>query len=426
MDTEDKRSVDNSTFQQQQPDIKLESDDISVSQLELMANKKKLNKKSSENSQILSESERRSHRTKTRGSGRSSSASTVDTTSSSSSDFVTRERSRTNAKMAEYENGNDQIRREKSEFLYKLNKINVKGKWSSLHLDMNNSLDEIKNEYERVRNEIQTERSVEFCKRMLLLGVQGMEMMNSKFDPLGVDLDGWSEAMGYSMENQEYDEVLAELYEKYKGRGNMSPEVKLIFMIISSATMFTVTKRLTKMDSDNMFKNFIGSMMGNGNNNSNGGGMSQQQQFQQQFQQQQFQQQNQQQQFQQQNQQQQFQQQFRQPQAQQQFYKPPAKTKGFAPMPHNANNIVNMDNNDNNSTEEDYTPSKMKSPDVDTIDIDNILRTMSERKRETEMVNQQELEQSDTTDIFKNVEINGTKKKGRGRPPKRVTATKIM
>ena len=108
---------------------------------------------------------------------------------------------------------------------------------------MNNSLDEIRNEHERVRNEIQTERSVAFFKRMLLLGVQGIEMLNNRFDPLGVDLDGWSGAMGYSMENQEYDEVMAELYEKYKGRGQMSPEMKLIFMIISSATMFTISKK---------------------------------------------------------------------------------------------------------------------------------------------------------------------------------------
>ena len=93
-------------------------------------------------------------------------------------------------------------------------------------LKLKQFIDEIKNEYERVRNEIQTERSVAFFKRMLLLGVQGIEMMNTKFDPLGVDLDGWSEAMGYSLENQEYDEVMAELYEKYNnsvivyGQGN--------------------------------------------------------------------------------------------------------------------------------------------------------------------------------------------------------------
>lgn len=385
MEIEDKNSlisVDSTKSEHNQ--VKLESDDISVSQLELMANKKKLNKKNSEVSVTVSDNASVGKRTKTRGKT-TSSVSIND----SSSDF-TRYKEKTKSRNVEHENNNDHIRKEKSEFLYKLNKINVKGKWSSLNLDMNNSLDEIKNEYERVRNEIQTSRSVEFCKRMLLLGVQGVEMMNTKFDPLGVDLDGWSEAMGYSMENQEYDEVLTELYEKYRGKSSMSPEVKLIFMIISSATMFTVTKRLTKLDSENMFKNFLGNMM---NNQQSQHPQAQQQQFQQQsFPQQSF------------------------PQAQQQF-KPQRH-----PMPHNSNNVVNMDSE---STEDDITPSKIKSPDVDTIDIDNILKTMSERKRETERVQEKELfEDSDNTDILKNIPFS-SKKKGRGRPPKKTTANKL-
>ncbi len=404
METDDNNSsISINSIKTEVKNAEIESEDISVSQLELMANKKKLNKKSSEISvSQLSDNESVPRKTRTRG--KTTSEVTIQDSSSSFSHVKTK----TRAKTAEYENRNDQIRREKSEFLYKLNKLNVKGKWSSLHLDMNNSLDEIKNEYERVKNEIQTERSVEFCKRMLLLGVQGIEMMNSKFDPVGVDLDGWSEAMGYSMENQEYDEVLAELYEKYKGRGTMSPEVKLIFMIISSATMFTVTKRLTMVDSNNMFKNFIGSMMNNQN-------QSQPPQFQAppQFQQQQF-------------NQQQFSQsahEYQQPKTQQQFYKPQARqrSQNFGPMPHNANNMVNMDNH-SESTVEDITPSKMKSPDVDTIDIDNILKTMNERKREKERIQEQELfEKSDTSDILKNIAFNG-KKKGRGRPPRKAAA----
>ena len=84
-----------------------------------------------------------------------------------------------------------------------------------------------------------------------------------------------------------------------------------------------------------------------------------------------------------------------------------------------------MDNR-SESTEEDFGPSKMRSPDVDTIDIDNILKTMSERKDKIGGDREELFENSDTTDLFKNVELNNTKKKGRGRPPKRVTATKIM
>ena len=107
------------------------------------------------------------------------------------------------------ENENEFIRKEKSEYLCKFNRLKNKEKWTSLSFDMNSSLEEIKNEFDRVTNAIKVDRNVQFYKKMLLLGVQGVEMMNSKFDPLGVDLDGWSEAMTYNMDNQEYDDVMA-------------------------------------------------------------------------------------------------------------------------------------------------------------------------------------------------------------------------
>jgi hypothetical protein len=330
----------------------IESEDISLSQLELMANKKKLNKKNDE--KTPTEMSKKSS-IKMESSDKKS-ISSADSSSSSNRTYNKRRKEQAVLK----ENTDDEIRKQKSEYLFKFNKLNIKGKWSSLRLSMMNSLDEIKNEYERLHNEIQTERSVAFFKRMLLLGVQGIEMMNTKFDPLGVDLDGWSEAMGYSMENQEYDEVMAELYEKYKGRAQMSPEVKLIFMIISSATMFTISKRITKLDSNNALKSLIGGLMGGNGNN-----------MQQQFQQQQFQQ-------------------------QQQSYM--------------------------TETSDDNMPSRMNGPNTnyvsqDNVDIENILRTMNERKREKDMM-QAVSETSD--DILKNIPITQKKGRGRGRPKKNV------
>lgn len=329
--------------------VDIESEDISLSQLELMANKKKINKPEKELTEKISNTKSEHNFKKTH-----SESSSSNSTSSSLDDIRDKRRKE---RIITKENKNDMLRQEKSELLFKFNKLNIKGQWSSLRLDMNSSLDEIKNEYERVRNEIQTERSVAFFKRMLLLGVQGIEMMNNKFDPLGVDLDGWSEAMGYSMENQEYDEVMAELYEKYKGRGQMSPEMRLIFMIISSATMFTISKKITKMDSGNPFKSFIGGFMNN----------------------------------------------------QQQ----PKTT--YVPS---ANDL----RNDNTSeTSDDNMPSRMNGPNSqyingNDIDINNILKTMNERKLEK----QHQSEVSD--DIFKNIAINKTKRKGR---PKKVNNNSV-
>lgn len=366
------KSVKSSNSKRSQSKSKLEkvdivSEDISLSQLELMANKKKINKPE-QISEVISQ-QKESEEFKL-----SRKSTSSDTSSSSSLNDIRDKRRK--ERVVTKENRNDTIRQEKSELLFKFNKLNVKGQWSSLRLDMNSSLDEIKNEYERVRNEIQTERSVAFFKRMLLLGVQGIEMMNTKFDPLGVDLDGWSEAMGYSMENQEYDEVMAELYEKYKGKGQMSPEMRLIFMIISSATMFTISKKITKMDSGNPFKSFIGGLMNN-----------QQQQYQQQ-------------------------------QYQQQYQQQPKTT--YVP---NANDLRN---DIGSETSDDNIPSRINGPNSqyingDEIDIKNILKTMNERK-----IEKQEQQQSEISDdILKNIPLNN-KTKRKGRPKKANNSVRLM
>jgi hypothetical protein len=367
------------TMSIQNEQIDIDSEEISISQLELMANKKKISKRSDEISvsELMSVESKKSKSVKTRKNTKTKTRDDSTLSSESIDEYKKRERERTVKK----ENNDEYIRKEKSEFLYKFNKMNATGKWSSLRLDMNSSLDEIKNEYERVKNEIQNERSVAFLKRMMLLGVQGMEMLNNKFDPLGVDLDGWSEAMGYSMENQEYDEVLSELYEKYKGRGQMSPEVKLMFMVISSATMFTVSKKIAKLDSNNAIKSLLGNFMNNQHN---------QKPVQQQ-----------------------------QPQQSQPVYKPTSHNIPGVPMtPMDMPGVYYNSNDQDNSS--DDGPSKLNGPSNlnmnDEIQLQNIIEKMNERKQHEHLL-QNLSENENTEDILRNIPINGNKR-GRGRPKK--------
>lgn len=350
----------------------IDSDDISISQLEMMANKKKLNKKSEEISvSEIMESEKSKNSTRSKSKGKSKKENYSEQTSESIiSESIHEYREKEKKRHVKRENNDEYTRKQKSEFLYKFNKLNSNGKWSSLQLDMSNSLEEIQNEYERIKSEIQNERSVAFLKRMMLLGVQGIEMLNTKFDPLSMDLDGWSEAMGYSMENQEYDEVLSELYEKYKGRGQMSPEVKLIFMVISSATMFTVSKKIAKLDSTNMLKSLFGNMASKPS----------------------------------------------QPPPQQQHYQQPQQHYQQPQQMYS-----------DSETEEDQLPSKFQRPpidDEDQINIRNILKTMNERKKQ-EIINQDRYSENENTeDIIRNIPIS-TQKRGRGRPKKSISVNRV-
>jgi hypothetical protein len=58
---------------------------------------------------------------------------------------------------------------------------------------------------------------------------------------LGAKLDGWSEKMYEDIED--YDEVFGDLHEKYKGKGKIAPELRLIGGIGGSALMFHMTNR---------------------------------------------------------------------------------------------------------------------------------------------------------------------------------------
>jgi hypothetical protein len=135
----------------------IQSIDISMSQLEMLANKQKLNKKSPEVSvgDILSANETsqgagshvgRAPTRKTSAAKMSNSELSLHRKASTSSEESSYERNKQKKRerLANKENRNEEIRRQKSEYLYKFNKLNVKGKWSSLRLDMECTLDEIR------------------------------------------------------------------------------------------------------------------------------------------------------------------------------------------------------------------------------------------------------------------------------------------
>jgi hypothetical protein len=61
--------------------------------------------------------------------------------------------------------------------------------------------------------------------------------MNDKYDPFDFKLKGWSEHM--SVEVDSYEDIIEELYEKYKGTGKSTPaEVRLILLILASGAAF--------------------------------------------------------------------------------------------------------------------------------------------------------------------------------------------
>ena len=130
-------------------------------------------------------------------------------------------------------------KKEKSDLLNKLQRLEAKGFPVSRKYTMDNSLEEMKTEYFRLVDARQLETSIKFQRQMLMGAITGVEWLNGKFDPFDLKLDGWSESVHENVED--FDEIFEELYDKYKDKGKMSPEMRLIMAVGGSGFMCHVS-----------------------------------------------------------------------------------------------------------------------------------------------------------------------------------------
>jgi hypothetical protein len=107
-----------------------------------------------------------------------------------------------------------------------------------------NSIDEINAEVAKRKDSKGLEASLRFQRSMMTTVTSGMEFLNSRYDPLGVHLDGWSEQVNENVED--YDEIFEELYDKYKDKSKVAPEVRLIMSLGLSAAMCHITNTMFK------------------------------------------------------------------------------------------------------------------------------------------------------------------------------------
>lgn len=131
----------------------------------------------------------------------------------------------------------------KTEALTILERMDRKG-ISGTKMSMANSYEEIQAELAKRKDSKGLEASLRFQRSMLTTVTSGMEFLNNRYDPVGVSLDGWSEQINENLED--YDEIFEELYDKYKDRSKVAPEVRLIMSLGLSAAMCHVTNTMFK------------------------------------------------------------------------------------------------------------------------------------------------------------------------------------
>jgi hypothetical protein len=138
----------------------------------------------------------------------------------------------------------EDLLREKFKILQKLEELETKGIRLTKKYTMESSLLEMKGEYETHVEEREKKNSIKFQQKLLMTAITGIEFLNNKFDPFDLKLDGWSEQINENVDD--YDEIFAELHEKYKSKAKMAPELKLLFQLGGSAIMLHMTNTMFK------------------------------------------------------------------------------------------------------------------------------------------------------------------------------------
>ncbi len=154
---------------------------------------------------------------------------------------------------------NTERNKEKQKMLLKLYEYQTKGIKLSKRFTPESSYEEVKLEYDMQNKMLSNRSAIAFSRKMLMAAVTGLEYMNGRFDPFNIKLDGWSESV---MENiGDYDKIFERLAEKYSGRGEMAPELELMFSLAGSAFMFHLTSSFFKSSGGGGIEGMMRGMM---------------------------------------------------------------------------------------------------------------------------------------------------------------------
>lgn len=138
----------------------------------------------------------------------------------------------------------EELLKEKFKYLRKLENLEKKGVELTKKYSMDSNLNEMQGEYEMVMEEKNRSNSVKFQANMMMSAINGLEYLNGKFDPFDINIDGLGEQIGENI--SDYDDVFGELYDKYKTKASLAPELKLLFQLGGAGIMVHMTNSMFK------------------------------------------------------------------------------------------------------------------------------------------------------------------------------------
>ena len=133
---------------------------------------------------------------------------------------------------------------EKTALLYKLDRLEKSGEHVPRRYTLNDDIYELRTEVSRIERDRNLRKSIKFQRSLLVSFSSGLEFLNNRFDPIGANLEGWSESVHDGID--QYDDVFAELFDKYQTSSTLPPELKLLIMLASGAFMHHLTQSMFK------------------------------------------------------------------------------------------------------------------------------------------------------------------------------------
>lgn len=129
-------------------------------------------------------------------------------------------------------------RKEKMQLLHMLHRYGERGhKFSNDDgYSMENDVEELRFEVSRIRKDISAKHSVKWYKVFLMILVSSVEALNTRFDPFGIQLKGWSRDMNEKKED--LDDCFHRLHDKYSAQATIEPEWELAFAFFGGGLMY--------------------------------------------------------------------------------------------------------------------------------------------------------------------------------------------
>lgn len=111
------------------------------------------------------------------------------------------------------------------------------------HLHPESSYKDLKSYLSMLTSEHQMEQGVEACKKVIVGVTSVFEYLNTRFDPIGLKLTGYSEAVSDSRDD--LTEPLEELYEEHADKFDVPPAVKIMMILGGAAAQTHVMNSMT-------------------------------------------------------------------------------------------------------------------------------------------------------------------------------------